>query len=103
MNSLKTTLLLSLLTVLMVTMGGAIGGTSGMVFAFIMALGMNFFSYWSSGKIVLKMYGAQEIGEHDHPVIANPLTGGGTMSLFSTHLPMEDRIARLEGMATRTH
>lgn len=67
MNSLKTTLLLSLLTVLMVTMGGAIGGSSGMVFAFIMALGMNFFSYWFSDKIVLKMYGAQEIGEHDHP------------------------------------
>jgi heat shock protein HtpX len=67
MNSLKTTLLLSLLTVLMVTMGGAIGGTSGMVFAFIMALGMNFFSYWFSDKIVLKMYGAQEIGERDHP------------------------------------
>lgn len=67
MNSLKTTLLLSLLTVLMVTMGGAIGGSSGMVFAFIMALGMNFFSYWFSDKIVLKMYGAQEIGEQDHP------------------------------------
>lgn len=67
MNSFKTTLLLSLLTVLMVTMGGAIGGSSGMVFAFIMALGMNFFSYWFSDKIVLKMYGAQEIGEHDHP------------------------------------
>ncbi|MFA7061176.1 MAG: zinc metalloprotease HtpX [Pedobacter sp.] len=67
MNSLKTTLLLSLLTVLMVTMGGAIGGTSGMAFAFIMALGMNFFSYWFSDKIVLKMYGAQEIGEHEHP------------------------------------
>jgi heat shock protein HtpX len=67
MNSLKTTLLLSLLTVLMVTMGSAIGGTSGMVFAFIMALGMNFFSYWFSDKIVLKMYGAQEIGEQDHP------------------------------------
>jgi len=68
MNSLKTTLLLSLLTVLMVTMGGAIGGSSGMVFAFIMALGMNFFSYWFSDKIVLKMYGAKEIGEHDQPV-----------------------------------
>lgn len=67
MNRLKTTLLLSLLTILMVTMGSAIGGKSGMVFAFVMALGMNFFSYWFSDKIVLKMYGAQEIGEHDHP------------------------------------
>jgi len=67
MNRLKTTLLLSLLTILMVTMGSAIGGKSGMVFAFVMALGMNFFSYWFSDKIVLKMYGTQKIGEHDHP------------------------------------
>ena len=67
-NRLKTTLLLSLLTILMVSMGSAIGGRSGMVLFFIMALGMNVFSYWFSDKIVLKMYGAQEIGEHDHPV-----------------------------------
>ncbi len=68
MNQLKTTLLLSLLTVLMVLMGSAIGGKTGMVFAFFMAAAMNFFSYWFSDKIVLKMYGAQEIGERDHPV-----------------------------------
>lgn len=67
MQTLKTTFLLSLLTVLMVIMGGAIGGKSGMVFAFLMAFGMNFFSYWYSDKIVLKMYGAQEIGPTDHP------------------------------------
>jgi len=67
MNSLKTAFLLSLLTILMVTMGGAIGGKSGMMFAFLMAFGMNFFSYWYSDKIVLKMYGAQEIGEHENP------------------------------------
>ena len=66
-NRLKTTLLLSLLTVLMVIMGSAIGGQSGMIVAFLMALAMNFFSYWFSDKIVLKMYGAREIGEHDHP------------------------------------
>ena len=67
MNRIKTTLLLSLLTVLMVFMGGAMGGTTGMVFAFLMACAMNFFSYWFSDKIVLKMYGAREISEHDHP------------------------------------
>ena len=67
MNRLKTTLLLSLLTVLMVLMGSAIGGKSGMLMAFFLAAAMNFFSYWFSDKIVLKMYGAQEIGEHDHP------------------------------------
>jgi len=68
MNRLKTTFLLSLLTILMVSMGSAIGGKSGMAFAFFMALGMNFFSYWFSDKIVLKMYGAREIGENDQPV-----------------------------------
>jgi heat shock protein HtpX len=66
MNRLKTTFLLSLLTVLMVLMGSAIGGKTGMVFAFFMAAAMNFFSYWFSDKIELKMYGAQEIGEHDN-------------------------------------
>ena len=67
MNRLKTTSLLSLLTVLMVFMGSAIGGQTGMVFAFLMAAAMNLFSYWFSDKIVLKMYGAQEIGENDYP------------------------------------
>lgn len=67
MNRLKTALLLSLLTVMMVMMGSAIGGKTGMVFAFFMAAAMNFFSYWFSDKIVLRMYGAQEIGEQDHP------------------------------------
>ena len=67
MNQFKTALLLSLLTILMVFMGNAIGGQTGMIFAFLMAVAMNFFSYWFSDKIVLKMYGAREIGEHDHP------------------------------------
>jgi len=67
MNRLKTALLLSLLTVMMVLMGSAIGGKTGMVLAFFMAAAMNFFSYWFSDKIVLRMYGAQEIGEQDHP------------------------------------
>jgi heat shock protein HtpX len=67
MNLIKTTFLLSLLTVLMVLMGSAIGGQGGMFLAFFMALAMNFFSYWFSDKIVLKMYGAREIGENDHP------------------------------------
>ena len=67
MNHFKTTLLLTCLTLLMVAMGSAIGGSTGMVFAFLMACAMNFFSYWFSDKIVLKMYGAREVGEADHP------------------------------------
>src|SRR5690242_5428601 len=67
MNALKTTFLMALLTVLLVIIGGAIGGRNGMTFAFIMAAGMNFFSYWFSDKIVLSMYGARQIEERDDP------------------------------------
>jgi heat shock protein HtpX len=64
---LKTTLLMGLLTVLLVTIGGALGGRNGMTMAFLLAGGMNFFSYWFSDKIVLSMYGARQIEETDNP------------------------------------
>ncbi|MBI2354317.1 MAG: zinc metalloprotease HtpX [Deltaproteobacteria bacterium] len=67
MNTLKTTLLMGLLTVLLVLLGGALGGKGGMTMAFLLAGGMNFFSYWFSDKIVLRMYGAHEISEGDDP------------------------------------
>jgi len=67
MNTLKTTFLMALLTVLLVTLGGALGGQGGMAIAFVMAAGMNFFSYWFSDKMVLSMYGAREISEADDP------------------------------------
>jgi len=67
MNTLRTTFLLALLTVLLVMAGGAIGGRSGMTFALIMAGVMNFVSYWFSDKIVLAMYGAREVTEADYP------------------------------------
>jgi heat shock protein HtpX len=63
----KTTLLLSLLTVLMVLMGSALGGKTGMIFAFFMAAAMNFFSYWFSDRMVLAMYGAREVSEAEQP------------------------------------
>jgi len=66
-NILKTTFLLSLLTILLVAMGGAVGGQGGMIVAFLMAAVMNFGSYWFSDKIVLKMYNAQEITREVHP------------------------------------
>jgi len=67
MNRFKTTLLLSLLTVLLVSMGGALGGKGGMMIAFVMAAVMNFGSYWFSDKIVLRMYGAEEITRNENP------------------------------------
>jgi heat shock protein HtpX len=68
MNRFKTAVLLTALTLLLVAMGGAIGGRGGMMFAFFIACAMNFFSYWFSDKIVLRMYGAQEITEVQNPM-----------------------------------
>jgi heat shock protein HtpX len=67
MNTLKTTFLMALLTVILVTAGGALGGQNGMMTAFIFALLMNGLTYWFSDKIVLRMYGAQEIAPEDIP------------------------------------
>lgn len=66
-NVFKTGLLLAVLTAMLVLAGGAIGGQRGMLMAFVIALAMNFFSYWFSDKIVLKMYGAKPIDEAQAP------------------------------------
>jgi heat shock protein HtpX len=71
MNTIKTTFLLTCLTLLLVAMGSAIGGQSGMIIAFLIAGGMNFFSYWYSDKIVLKMYKAREVSETESPNLYN--------------------------------
>jgi len=66
-NWFKTTLLLGAMTVLIVWIGNLFGGRQGMVLAFVLAMGMNFFSYWYSDKIVLKMYRAREVSPQDFP------------------------------------
>ena len=67
MNIAKTAALMTGLTVLLVFAGGALGGRSGMILFFIIAAGMNLFSYWFSDKIVLKMYKAKEVTEGEAP------------------------------------
>ncbi len=67
MNTFKTAMLLAGLTGLFVAVGGVIGGRSGMVTAFILAMIMNFASYWFSDKIVLMAQGAQELQPSDAP------------------------------------
>ena len=67
MNGFRTTILLAALTALVVWIGQMVGGPNGAVLALVMAGAMNFFSYWFSDKIVLKMYGAQEITANDDP------------------------------------
>ena len=66
-NTLKTTLLLTSLTVLLVLIGQGVGGNGGMVLAFVMALVMNGGAYWFSDKIALKMSGAREVTAAEAP------------------------------------
>ena len=68
-NKLKTFFLLAGLTVFLIFMGKVIGGRTGMYVAFLLSLAMNFFSYWYSDKIVLRMYGAQEVSEAEAPAL----------------------------------
>ena len=68
-NWAKTTLLLGLMTALIVFIGGIFGGKQGMVVAFVLAMAMNFFSYWYSDKIVLRMYRATEVKPEDFPTL----------------------------------
>ena len=67
MNYVRTAMLLALLTAIFVALGAAVGGQTGMVIAFFLALAMNLFSLWNSDKMVLRMYGAQEVDERSAP------------------------------------
>lgn len=66
-NMMKTALLMAAITALFMAVGALLGGKTGMMLALIVALGMNFFSYWFSDQMVLKMYNAQEVDEYSAP------------------------------------
>lgn len=68
-NTLRTAMLLGLLTGLLILIGGYLGGQQGMVIAFVVAGLMNFASYWFSDKIVLMMYRAKQLEPRDHPTL----------------------------------
>jgi len=67
MNNVKTLLLLVTLTLILIWAGASLGGKQGMTVAFIFAIGMNFFAYWFSDKIVLGMYRARKVTESEAP------------------------------------
>ena len=67
MNTLKTVFLMTFMTVLFLLIGTILGGREGLIFAFAIALVMNFISYWFSDKIVLMMYRAKEVSEAEAP------------------------------------
>ena len=66
-NLMKTAMLMAAITALFMALGQMIGGSQGMVIALLVAVGMNFFSYWFSDKMVLRMYNAQEVDEATAP------------------------------------
>jgi heat shock protein HtpX len=66
-NILKTAVLMAAITALFMAIGSFIGGQQGMMVALVVAVGMNFFSYWFSDKLVLKMYNAQEVDASSAP------------------------------------
>ena len=66
-NLFKTAFLLTLLTLMFIGIGGLLGGRSGMIMAFVLALIMNLVTYWFSDKIVLAMYRARPVAEGEAP------------------------------------
>jgi heat shock protein HtpX len=67
MNYFRTGLLLAAMTGLFAAVGFVIGGSSGMLIALVIAVAMNFFAYWNSDKLVLRMYGAREVDRQSAP------------------------------------
>jgi heat shock protein HtpX len=67
MNTMKIFLLMAALTVLLVVAGNLLGGQMGMMITFLIAVVMNFGTYWFSDKIILRMYKAQELTESNNP------------------------------------
>jgi heat shock protein HtpX len=66
-NILKTAVLMAAITALFMAIGAMIGGRSGMMVALLVAVGINFYSYWFSDQMVLKMYNAREVDETSAP------------------------------------
>jgi heat shock protein HtpX len=66
-NLMKTAILMAAITALFMAIGAVIGGQSGMMIALAVAVAMNFFSYWFSDKMVLRMYNAQKVDESTAP------------------------------------
>jgi len=71
MNYVRTAILLAGMTALFMGCGFLIGGQQGMLIALVLAVGMNFFAYWNSDKMVLRMYGARQVTQAEAPAFYN--------------------------------
>src|SRR6266478_984114 len=88
-SMIKTTVLLALLTGLIMLIGGMLGGRGGVEIAFFFAIGMNFFSYWFSDKMVLRAYGAQPLDATSAPelyAIVNELANAANIPMPRLYL-----------------
>lgn len=74
-NQLKTVVFLSILTMLVILIGSALGGQSGMIIAFVLALVMNGASYWFSDKIAIKMTGSKPVSQEEAPELYEMVEG----------------------------
>src|SRR6202012_4698439 len=84
MNTFKTGLLMSLMMGLFLVVGAMVGGSSGMMIAFVMAAGLNLFAYWNSDKMLLRMYGARQVDAASAPDlyhIVERLAGDGRLPM----------------------
>jgi heat shock protein HtpX len=90
MNNLRTMVLMVTLPLILVFVGALLGGKSGMTVTLIIAFAMNFITYWFSDKIVLRMYGAQEVSEAEAP----ELHGSVRRLALSANLPTIHQIPR---------
>jgi heat shock protein HtpX len=86
MNGIKTAALLGLLSGLLIVGGGALAGRQGMVMGLVLAVGMNFFSYFFSEKMALSMYNAQQ------------LTPETNSMLYARVAPMVERLTQKMGL-----
>jgi heat shock protein HtpX len=93
MNQFKTFFLMLVLTILFILVGTALGGRNGAIYAFIFAALINFFSYWFSDKIVLRMYGAKEVSQGEAPElygIVSELTSKASLPMPKVYIMEND-------------
>lgn len=83
MNGLKVTAMMLVLMLVFMTVGYLVGGQNGMILAFTLACAMNFFSYWFSDKMILRMYKAREVKESDHPRLYRVVKRVATLAMIA--------------------
>jgi heat shock protein HtpX len=94
MNTLRTFLLLAVLTALFMGIGFLLGGLTGALIALAVAALMNVFAYWNADKLVLRMYGAREVGEREAPElhrIVRELAGRADLPMPKVYLIENDQ------------